>query len=77
MTQITLDAAMRSKLRDLVEPLELCDETGRVVARVIPSLDPAGCNLEPQIPQEELRRRKQSKGKTYTTEEVLAHLEKL
>jgi hypothetical protein len=33
--------------------------------------------LEPQITGEELQRRKQNKGKTYTTAEVLTHLEKL
>jgi hypothetical protein len=77
MTQIILDATLRSKLGDLAEPLELCDEAGRVVARVIPSYDAAAQNLKPQISQEEMRRRKQSKGQTYTTAEVLAHLEKL
>jgi hypothetical protein len=78
MTRIYVDADLRSKLLDLRQPLELCDESGRVLARVLPAFDPSLYeNLEPQISREELERRKQNKGKTYTTAEVLAHLEKL
>jgi hypothetical protein len=78
MTRITLDAELQRKLLDLTQPLELCDESGHVLARVLPVMDPALYEgLEPQISEEELQRRWQSKGKTYTTAEVLAHLEKL
>jgi hypothetical protein len=77
MTQIILDAALQKKLHDLVEPLELCDEAGRVLARVTPVYDPALYGpLEPQISEEEIRRREQSE-KWYTTEQVLAHLKSL
>jgi hypothetical protein len=52
--------------------------SGRVLGQFVPSFDPSGYEgLEPQISQEELQRRKQSKGKSYTTAEVLAHLDKL
>jgi hypothetical protein len=78
MTRITLDADLRSKLLGLTQPLELCDESGRVLARLLPAIDPSSYEgLEPQISREELQRRKQNKGKTYTTAEVLASLEKL
>ncbi len=78
MPRITLDAELQSKLLNLTLPLELCDESGRVLARVLPVMDPSLYEgLEPQISEEELQRRKQSTGKTYTTAEVLAHLEKL
>lgn len=78
MTKITLDSDMRNKLLDLTQPLELCDESGRVLARLLPTLDPSKYDdLEPRISQAELQRRKQNKGKAYTTAEVLAHLEKL
>jgi hypothetical protein len=61
----------------LSEPLELCDESGRVLARMVPAVDPAFYEgLEPQISKEELERRKQRKGQTYSTAEVVAHLEK-
>jgi hypothetical protein len=78
MTRITLDADLRSKLLNLAEPLELCDETGRVLGRFFPTVDSSQYEgLEPQISREELQRRKQDKGNTYTTAEVLAYLEKL
>ena len=78
MTRITLDAGLLHKLLDLTQPLELCDESGRLLARVLPAIDPSLYEgLEPQISKEELQRRKQHKGTTYTTAEVLARLEKL
>jgi hypothetical protein len=78
MTRVILDAELRGKLLNLSEPLELCDESGHILARVMPVIDPSEYGpLEPQISSEELDRRIRSKGKTYTTEEVLAQLERL
>ena len=67
MTRILFDEVLRQKLLDLRQPLELCDETGRVVGRVTPA--------EPQLSEEELQRREQEPD--FSTAEVLAHLEKL
>jgi hypothetical protein len=78
MTRVILDAATLSKLHNLREPLELCDESGRVLGEVKPAVDLSRYEpLEPQVSDEELRQRSQSKGKGYTTAEVLAYLEKL
>jgi hypothetical protein len=78
MTRITVDETLRGKLHNLSEPVELCDESGKVLGRLYPTLDLSQYEpLEPQISREELERRKQSKEKRYTTAEVLAHLEKL
>ena len=78
MTRILLDAALRSKLRDLAEPLELCDDSGRVVGKVIPTPDFSQYEpLEPQISEEELDRREQAGERRYSTAEVLARLESL
>jgi hypothetical protein len=78
MTRVTIDADLKGKLLDLCEPLELCDESGRILATVMPVLDSSDYGpLEPQISREELDRRIRNKGKTYTTEEVLAYLERL
>ena len=77
MTRIIVDETLRSKLHNLVHPLELCDDTGRILARLIPELDPSLYNLEPQISHEEFLRRLHANEKSYTTAEVLAHLEKL
>ena len=77
MIRIVLDTTLREKLHNLDQPLELCDETGRVLARVMPYYDPAEYGpLEPQVSEEELRRRARS-DKWYTTEQVLAHLKSL
>jgi len=78
MTKVILDADLRSKLLNLNQPLELCDESGRVLARLLPTVDASLYEeLEPQVSREELQRRKQNKGQTYTTAEVLAYLEQL
>ena len=37
MTRVILDEILRSKLHNLTEPLELCDESGHVVAAWFPS----------------------------------------
>lgn len=74
MTQLILDASMRSKLYELKQNLELCDESGQVLARLIPVVDSSA--FEPQVSDEELRRREQS-DKWHSTEEVLARLASL
>ncbi|MGC8638610.1 MAG: hypothetical protein ACP5XB_01885 [Isosphaeraceae bacterium] len=78
MTRIVIDLEVREKLHNLTETLELCDEAGRVLATLTPTVGARAClESEPQIAPDELLRRKQSKGKTLTTAEVLAHLESL
>jgi hypothetical protein len=78
MTRVFLDASLRARLNDLKRPLEFCDESGHVLGRFIPAPDPSHyTGLEPQISREELERRKRSKGKTFSTAEVLQHLERL
>ena len=77
MIRIVVDDALRSKLRNFSEPLELCDESGRSLARVVPLEDLSQYEpWEPSISEEELRRREQS-DTWYSTEEVLAHLKSL
>jgi hypothetical protein len=78
MTRILYDAALKEKLPNLDEPIELCDEEGHVLARIQRVLDPAlHWDLKPQISKEELERRRSYQGKTYTTAEVLTYLEGL
>lgn len=77
MTRIILDEAMRAKLQNLKEPLELCDESGRALARVLPIIDLTGYDLtEPPISEEELQRIERS-DKWYTTNEVLERLSRM
>lgn len=35
MTRVIVDAQLRGKLLDFSEPLDLCDEAGRIVGRFI------------------------------------------
>jgi hypothetical protein len=77
MTQVILDAPTRSKLHNLTEPLELCDESGRLLAHVVPVLDESQYERwEPPISEEELQRRRKST-EWYSTADVLAYLDTL
>jgi hypothetical protein len=77
MTQLRLDDMVAAKLRNLSEPVELIDETGRVVARAYPAVNPSEYEpCEPPFTEEELRKSEQS-NKWFTTEQVLAHLRSL
>jgi len=71
MTQIMIDAQVRTKLMNLSSAIELVDETGRVLGVFTPRT-----SKEPQISEDELDRREQEQ-ESFSTAEVLAHLEKL
>ena len=75
MTQIILDAGLRSKLGNLNEPFNLCDESGKILAHVTPAFDPDDWEPvpPPELSEEELRKIEQS-SRWYTSEEVLKHL---
>jgi hypothetical protein len=74
MTKVILDATLRGKLLDLNQPLELLDESGRLLGRFIPTSTLGECN-EPQLDETELARRETEPD--FSTAEVLAYLEKL
>jgi hypothetical protein len=76
MTRVIVDPNLRTKLHNLSQPLELCDEQGHVLARVVPTPNPSDYEqVEPPLSDDELARRRQEPD--YSTAEVLAHLEKL
>jgi hypothetical protein len=78
MTRLVLDPDLRAKLHNLTEPLELCDESGQILAHLTPAIRPPHSEtIEPRISRDELLRRKQNKSHTSTTAEVLAYLETL
>jgi hypothetical protein len=77
MNRIVVDADLRSRLGNLREPLELCDESGQLLGRLFPAIDLSEYEpWEPSASEEELRRREQST-EWYTTAEVLDRLEEL
>ena len=76
MTKVTVDETLRGKLHNLSEPLELCDESGRVVAQLFPVPDLSDYELwQPDVSEEELREQERTNKRWYTTSEVLQHLE--
>ena len=72
MTQIYLDETLRAKLANPHEPFELCDESGQLLGHYTPLIVRKG----PQVSDEELERRDRE-DETFSTEEVLAYLERL
>lgn len=75
MIRIVLDPQTVEKLHGLAEPLELCDTSGRLLARAIPVVDLSECDpVSPDISEEELSRRITSQERRFTTQEVLKHL---
>jgi hypothetical protein len=78
MTRITADVELRTKLLGFTQEIELCDETGLVLARVKPVADLSHLNLLTKpVSNEELDRRSKSSEKRYSTQEVVDYLEKL
>jgi len=78
MTRVVVDAVLRQRLQNLDRALELCDDEGRVLARLAPVYDANEYGpLEPPVSEEELDRRERSSEKRYTTDDVLRHLEQL
>jgi hypothetical protein len=76
MTRITVDGVLRGKLLNLSEPLDLCDEAGRVIGVFTPisTSAPPGYS-EPPLSEEEWNRRQE--GPDYSIDEVIARLERL
>jgi len=60
MNKLIVAAKTREKLHNLAEPLQLVDESGKILG----NFTPAPCNprREPQIREEEIRRRLQQGG---------------
>jgi hypothetical protein len=81
MTRVTVDSDLRKKLMNCTTPLELCDEQGYVLAKLVPSTpwtDPENwIELTPDVSDEELDRRSISNEPSYSTEEVIDMLKKL
>jgi len=77
MTKILIDPQLRERLANMSQPLQFCDEAGRTVGWFVPTFGPFFEGKEPQISRDEIERRKQSKDKSFSTAEVLAHLESI
>ena len=76
MNRVVVDPATLAKLRDVRQALELCDETGRVVGHVVPTVEHSQyAELEPRISEDELDRRERIRGGR-SLADILTDLEK-
>jgi hypothetical protein len=78
MAPIILDANLARQLSQLGQPVELADTSGKVIGRFVPEVDASEWEqLTPDVSEEELDRRESANEKTFTTAEVIKHLESL
>lgn len=80
MTRVTVDANVQHLLLNFTKPLELCDESGAVRAKLVPC--PADdsdewIDLTPDVTDEELEAEIESGDEGYSTEELIAEIKKL
>ena len=73
MSRVIFDAELRSKLGDLKELIQLCDENGRVLGQIVPA--PPAFDESPYS-LEEIDRIADETTDWYSTTEVLQHLQR-
>jgi hypothetical protein len=79
MTRVTIDAQLQQLLLNFTTPLELCDESGTVRAKLVPcpAEDPNDwIDLTAEITDEEIDREIDSGDEGYSTEELIAEIKK-
>ncbi len=80
MTRVTVDANVQKLFLNFTKPLELCDESGLVLGKLIPvvSAIDAGdwIDLTPDLTDEELEQEIDS-GESCSTEELITEIKKL
>jgi hypothetical protein len=77
MTRLILDPTMEARFANLKERVEVCDGSGRVLGVFTPAADHTLYQgIEVPFNEEEIRQAEEET-ESYTTKEVLAHLESL
>ncbi len=81
MTRVTVDAELKRKLLNCTTPLELCDESGIILAKLAPCTPETDPNdwidLTPEVTDEEIQREIESGEATHSTEELIAEIKKM
>ena len=76
MTRMIVDPVTEAELSSVRRTMELSNKSGRILGYFVPALDSSDhAGIEPDITEEELRRREQKGGGRSLTE-ILADLEK-
>jgi hypothetical protein len=80
MTRVTVDANVQKLFLNFTKPLDLCDESGLVLGKLIPVVSDTDADnwidLTPELTDEELEQEIDS-GESYSTEELIAEIKKL
>lgn len=80
MTRITVDANVQKLFLNFTKPLELCNESGLVLGKLIPVASASDAedwiDLTPDLTDEELEQEIDS-GNSCSTEEIIAEIKKL
>ena len=80
MTRVTVNAQLQQLLLNFTTPLELCDNSGVVRAKLVPCSveDPnEWIDLTADISDEEIEREIESGDDGYSTEELIAEIKKM
>lgn len=80
MTRVTVDAQVQELFFNFTKPLELCDATGTVRAKLVPcpAEDPnEWIDLTADITDEEIKREIESGDEGYSTEELITEIKKM
>lgn len=80
MTRVTVGAEVRKLLLDFTTPVELCDESGCILGKMIPIKPDSGesdwIDLTPDLTDEELEKEIDS-GEGYSTQELIAEIKRM
>jgi hypothetical protein len=80
MTRVTVDAQVRKLLLNFTKPLDLCDESGSLLGKLIPIKPETGeddwIDLTPDLTDEELEKEIDS-GESWSTEELIAEIKRM
>jgi hypothetical protein len=77
MTKITMDPILSSKLGNAAGVVELCDPSGRLLGRFVPHWRMADWESRTPEPCEDELLRREQEMESYSTSELIAHLENL
>ena len=74
MTRVAIDAEMQKKLGNLTEPLEDCDQNGRVIVYVTPASDESDY-FSARFPHSDAELKRRESEPARPLDEILADLE--
>jgi hypothetical protein len=81
MTRVIIDPEVRKVLLNFTKPLDLCDESGSILGKLIPTKPITDTDdwidLTPDETDEEIQRAIDSGEETYSTDELIGQIKKM